>query len=81
MGLTVGDFVAIFNIATPAQFRGHGYGAAITARVVSDGLARGARWAWLQSSQAGYSVYERLGFRTLELWDCWVLEPDAPAGD
>ncbi len=31
MELTVGDFVAIFNIATPAQFPGHGYGAAITA--------------------------------------------------
>jgi len=77
MGLTAGDFVAIFNIATPTQHRGRGYGAAVTARVVSDGRAAGAQWAWLQSSPMGYGVYERLGFRTLERWDCWVLEPDA----
>jgi hypothetical protein len=47
----------------------------MTARVIYDGLVAGAEWAWLQSSPAGYNVYERLGFRTVELWDCWVLQP------
>ena len=51
-----------------------GYGAAVTAHVVRDGFARGARWAWLQATTAGYPVYERLGFRTLESWDCWIAE-------
>jgi N-acetylglutamate synthase len=72
LGITVGDCVGVFNVATPAEHRRKGYGAVITARVVDDGLADGARWAWLQSSPSGYGVYEALGFRTLERWLTWV---------
>ena len=72
LGVTREDYVAIFNVATPAEHRRRGYGAAITARAVTDGLAEGARWAWLQSSPAGHRIYETLGFRTLERWLCWV---------
>jgi predicted GNAT family acetyltransferase len=75
LGTTLGAFVAVFNIATRTAYRGHGYATAVTARTVSDGFAAGARWAWLQSSPAGYNAYRRLGFRTLEEWDCWVLHP------
>lgn len=71
LGLTIGDSVAILNIATPPEHRGRGYGAAVTARAVSDGLNDGAQWSFLQSSAAGYGVYGRLGFVTVELWDCW----------
>jgi ribosomal protein S18 acetylase RimI-like enzyme len=67
------DYVAIFNVATPPEHGRRGYGAAVTARAVSDGLADGASWAWLQSSPSGYRVYEALGFRTLETWPAWVL--------
>lgn len=70
-GLTIGDFVGVFNVATPPTERRRGYGAAITAHTVREGLAGGARWAWLQSSQSGLSVYERLGFRTIEAWPQW----------
>ena len=59
-------------LATPADHRRHGYGAAITAHVVEDGFANSASWAWLQSSPSGYAVYEALGFRTLERWLTWV---------
>lgn len=78
-GLTLGSFVGIFNIATPPRHRRCGYGAAVTARAVADGVAAGADWAWLQSSPAGYQVYERLGFRTTEDWQCW-LSAAAAAG-
>jgi ribosomal protein S18 acetylase RimI-like enzyme len=71
-GITLDDSVGIFNIATPPAHRRRGYGAAVTARAVRDGLASGARWAWLQASPAGYSIYERLGFRTIESWRCWL---------
>ncbi len=72
IGVTMGQQVGIFNIATlPAQRR-RGYGAAITVQAIRDGFAHGARWAWLQSSAAGYGVYEKLGFITLESWECWV---------
>jgi hypothetical protein len=72
VGVALGDCVGVFNVATPSEHRRRGYGAAITVRVVQDGLAGGARWAWLQSSPSGYRVYEALGFRTLERWLCWV---------
>lgn len=72
LGVTRGEFVGVFNVATPPAHRGHGYGAAITARTVQDGLATGARWAWLQSSAASRRLYEALGFEVLEHWRCWV---------
>lgn len=72
LGVTLDDFVGIFNIATPREHRGHGFGAAVTARAASDGLSSGASWSYLQSSVAGYGIYERLGYETLERWSCWV---------
>ena len=72
IGVTLQDFVGIFNIATPPEHRGHGFGAAVTARAASDGLANGASWSYLQSSVAGYNVYKHLGYNTLERWACWV---------
>jgi N-acetylglutamate synthase len=76
LGVQVGPSVAVFNIGTPAAYRRKGYGAALTARVVDDGLSSGSTWAWLQSSEAGFRVYERLGFRTVESWPCWVTRDD-----
>jgi predicted GNAT family acetyltransferase len=72
LGMTRADNVGIFNVATPPEHRRRGYGAAVTARAAADGFAAGATWAWLQSSTAGYHVYEAIGFRTLERWLCWV---------
>jgi ribosomal protein S18 acetylase RimI-like enzyme len=74
LGVTAGDSVAIFNIATPTEHRRNGYGAAVTARAVSDGLMAGADWAWLQSSPAGLGVYQRLGFEVVETWQCWASQ-------
>lgn len=72
LSITIGEAVGIFNVATPDKHRRRGYGAALTAHAVAEGLAAGASWAWLQSSPAGYGVYERLGFLTLERWPCWI---------
>jgi len=69
---TVADSVGVFNVATAPDHRGRGYGAAITARAIADSRAAGATWSWLQSSALGYGVYERLGFRTVERWACWI---------
>ena len=63
--------VAVFNVATPPAHQRNGYGAAVTAHVIAEALASGARWAWLQSSEAGLPVYQRLGFRTVEDWPAW----------
>jgi GNAT superfamily N-acetyltransferase len=72
MSATVGDGVGLFNIATAAAHRRRGYGAAVTARAVADGLAAGASWAWLRAGEEGRGVYEALGFSTLERWPSWV---------
>jgi N-acetylglutamate synthase len=65
----VGDGTAgIFNIATVPAYRGRGYGRAITSRIVADGIDRGADLAYLQSSEAGYPLYQSMGFRTVETW-------------
>lgn len=82
IGVTLGECVAIFGVATLPGHRAKGYGSAVASRAVSDGLADGAKWAWLASSEAGFGVYTRLGFRVLERWDFWELtRPDgSPEG-
>lgn len=69
---TADGSVGVFNVATPPQRRGHGYGAAITAAATRAALAEGARWVWLQSSPPGLGVYRRVGFRVLEEWPFWT---------
>ena len=75
VSLQVDGRVGIFNVATPPEHRGRGYGAAITAWLVADAASRGARSAWLQSSPDGYGIYQRLGFRTVDRWQCWLALP------
>jgi GNAT superfamily N-acetyltransferase len=67
-GFTIDRATAIFSVATPEEYRGRGYGAAVTAAAVRDGFARGADLAGLQSSPLGESVYRRLGFREVETY-------------
>lgn len=61
-------YVGVFNVATPPEFRRRGHGYAVTAQVVAAGASAGAHTAYLQASALGQSVYERMGFRTLETW-------------
>lgn len=68
VGVTLGATVGIFNVATPPEHRGRGYGAALTAAAAQEGFAAGADLAWLQSSPLGLPVYRRLGFREVETY-------------
>jgi predicted GNAT family acetyltransferase len=72
LGVRAGDHVGVFNVATPPEQRGRGFGSAITAGIVAAAVADGARWAWLQSSTAGHGIYRRLGFVDVAVWECWV---------
>lgn len=72
VGVVDGDHVSVYNVATLPLHRGRGYGAAITAAAVCDGFEAGADFALLQSSDAGFGLYESLGFRTLERWTTWI---------
>ena len=72
LSVTLGSCTAIFDVATVPGFRGRGYGTAVTARAVADGLAAGSAWCWLEASAAGLSAYRRVGFRVIEPRRNWV---------
>jgi predicted GNAT family acetyltransferase len=79
LGVTLDDATGVFNVATPREYRGHGYGATLTSRVVSDGFAAGSHLAFLQSSELGHNLYRRLGFRDAE--EYLLLTRPPPAHD
>ena len=72
LGIVVDGCCGVFNVATPESRRGRGHGALATAQTVAAGFAAGATAAFLQSSPMGYSVYEKLGFTTVERWQQWM---------
>lgn len=63
LGSVLDGIVAIYNVATVPAARRRGAGAAVTAAAMADAQVDGARWAILETSEMGRSVYERLGFR------------------
>jgi hypothetical protein len=69
LGVMDDDWAGVFNVATPEEHRGKGYGAVATAQAV---LGAGGRSAYLQASPMGFPVYERLGFATVETWTQWM---------
>lgn len=75
--LIAGETAGIYNVATLADYRGRGIGAALTVAPLLEARALGYRIASLQSSQMGYGVYERLGFREYCRFRQFVWRPDA----
>jgi GNAT superfamily N-acetyltransferase len=53
----------VYLVSTLAPHRRKGYGEAMTAHAMQRGFALGARFASLQPSPMGRSLYERMGFR------------------
>jgi GNAT superfamily N-acetyltransferase len=72
LGWRTGRTLGVYSIATITSARRHGYGAAMTARVVADGLIAGCDVAALQASELGRPIYERLGFRTVVRYIAYV---------
>lgn len=70
--------MGVYNISTLAPLRGRGYGGAMTARIAADGAAIGCEVAILQATEMGYSVYERMGYRTVVEYMGYV-ERESPA--
>ena len=75
LGLRTGRTIGVYNIATVEPARGRGYGQAMTARVVADGVAAGCDVAILQASAMGQPIYARMGFRVVDRYVGWI-DPD-----
>lgn len=77
LGWRTGRTIGVYSIATIPSARRRGYGAAMTARVVADGVAAGCDVAALQASEMGRPIYERLGFRTVVRYAAYADPVDA----
>jgi ribosomal protein S18 acetylase RimI-like enzyme len=72
LGILLDDHVGVFSVSTLPQHRRRGLGRIATIAVLHDTYARGARVAFLKSSQEGKYLYESLGFVTVENWVSYV---------
>jgi ribosomal protein S18 acetylase RimI-like enzyme len=60
------DVVGVYNVATVPEHQGRGYGEALMRHAVAEAQrAHGVERTILQSTPAGYGLYERMGFRTV----------------
>jgi len=58
--------VGVYNVATVPEHQRRGYGEALMRRAVAEALREhGVQQVILQSTPAGYNLYERMGFRTV----------------
>lgn len=75
LGFTVEGATGIFNVATPSEHRGCGYGAALTSHALREGFEAGSELGYLQSSTIGHAIYQRLGFRDVEEYTLLTRPP------
>ncbi|MFI5934412.1 GNAT family N-acetyltransferase [Actinoplanes sp. NPDC051494] len=68
LGARTGDQVGVYNVGIRPEHRRRGLGRAVTERILRDGFADGATTAFLQSSDTAVTLYEAMGFHTVEHW-------------
>ena len=76
MAIRTGDVVGVHNVYVAPSQRQRGYGAAITAVAIEAGRQSGAMAACLQSTEAAFSMYRKMGFEHID--DYVVMGIDEP---
>jgi GNAT superfamily N-acetyltransferase len=64
--ITTGPVAGVYWVSTLEDFRGCGFGAAISAHAIRVGQSLGCNMATLQASPMGRTVYERMGFEVTD---------------
>lgn len=77
--ITTGDVAGIYFVSTLPEFRRRGYGQSMTWRAIEDGQSAGCALSYLQASEMGRPIYERMGFRFFEEYSEWRAK--APTRD
>ena len=78
-GVRSGSTIGVYTIATVVGARRHGYGTALTWRILADGAAVGCTVGTLQASDMGRPVYEAMGFRTVVTYQGFI-DREPPVG-
>ncbi|WP_019507092.1 GNAT family N-acetyltransferase [Pleurocapsa sp. PCC 7319] len=65
----------IYWVSTTPQARGLGLSTICTSLASNAGFQRGARIATLQASPMGESVYQRIGYRSIDRLKCFLVSP------
>jgi ribosomal protein S18 acetylase RimI-like enzyme len=82
LGVVDGVLVGLFDIVVRADMRRRRYGAALVTGLLTEGRRQGARWAYLQVTDANTAarrLYERMGFR--EVYHYWYRQRPIDAAD
>jgi predicted acetyltransferase len=74
LALIGGGAVGIYGVGTGPDFRGKGYGSAVTLAAMDWGRESGADLAILHATEAGEPVYRRLGFEALCTVTQWLAK-------
>jgi GNAT superfamily N-acetyltransferase len=74
-----GDVTGLWGMHTPARHQRQGAGRATLLAALRWERARGARWCYLCSSNAGLALYEHAGFQLVGRTELWVYGADPSA--
>jgi GNAT superfamily N-acetyltransferase len=77
LGLSNSGVGGVFFVSTTSEYRGRGYGAALTWQAAVDSRREGCRASYLQASEMGFPIYQRMGYREITRYQEWLAGGDA----
>jgi GNAT superfamily N-acetyltransferase len=75
VGLSYRGIGGVYSVATLPEFRGKGYGAALSWQAAVGTRREGCRASYLQASEMGYPVYARMGYQKVTSYPEWLAGP------
>jgi GNAT superfamily N-acetyltransferase len=75
-----GSTVGIWGMATPPEQQRQGAGHALLTQVIADHVERGAKLFYLIATEAGFPLYQRVGFQTVANPVVWVAGHSVQVG-